>query len=117
MAGPTGPGDLTERVTFQEVTRSSDGGGGGGSRSWSNISTTPTVWAMVEPMRGRERFAAEQIESRRDYRVWVRYRGDITDTMRLVWRSKSLAVRFISDEGPLAEFLMLECESGAEADG
>lgn len=44
--------------------------------------THATVWAGIEPLRGREFFAAEQLQSEVQGRIRMRYRGDLTTKMR-----------------------------------
>lgn len=49
-------------------------------------------WARVEPLRGREFFAAAQLQSATDHRITIRYRSGITRDMRVVWRGIALEI-------------------------
>ena len=102
------PGEMTERVAIRQRTRVADGGGGY-TTTWATVAT---VWAKVRPMRGDNRFAAAQLEARRDYEVTMRYRAGLSDEAVLVWRGQTLGVRFIADFGPRAGYLRIECEAG-----
>lgn len=114
MRGRSHPGRLTERVTFQEATLVDDSVGGF-STSWGSIDTTPTMWASVEPLTGREALHAGQLEARVTHRVTVRRRSDLTAQMRIRWDSngnKILNIRAIEDPGPRAPYLWIQAELG-----
>lgn len=75
-------GDLRERVTIQQRAVSLDSIGENVG-AWSELAT---VWASAEPLRGREYFAAGQQQQTVDVRFRIRYRADVTGSMRIVWR-------------------------------
>lgn len=50
--------------------------------SWRNVATG--VWAGIEPLRGREYFAAKQMNAEVEARISLRWRADVTPKMRLV---------------------------------
>lgn len=74
---------LNQKVTIQQksVTRAANGEE---IVSWV---TFATLWARVEPIRGREFFAAAQMQGAVDYRVTLRYTPTITRDMRVLWGS------------------------------
>ena len=74
---------LNQKVTIQtkSVTRAANGEE---IVSWV---THATVWACVEPIRGREFFAAAQMQGAVDYRVTIRYLSTVTRAMRVMWGS------------------------------
>ncbi len=47
---------------------------------WQDVAT---VWAQVEPLRGREYFAAKQMVSEVEARITIRYRSDVTAKMKV----------------------------------
>lgn len=61
--------DLRHRVTFEKQTRVADGAGGW-TDSWA---AERSCWAKVEPLSGRERQSAMQLEHPVTHRVTVRY--------------------------------------------
>ena len=71
--------DLNKRITLQQkaVTRAANGEE---IVTWSDALS---IWAKVEPIRGREFFAAAQMQGAVDYRVTIRYRSGIDRTMRV----------------------------------
>ena len=75
------PSDLTERVTIQENTTSTDNQGGRSS-SWGTLAT---VWAHVRPLTTRESLQARAITSKTGYVVARRDRSDGTAKMRGRW--------------------------------
>ena len=75
------PSDLTERVTIQENTTSTDNQGGRSS-SWGTLAT---VWAHVRPLTPRESLQARAITSKTGFVVALRYRSDVTAKMRVSW--------------------------------
>jgi SPP1 family predicted phage head-tail adaptor len=78
-------GRFDQRVTFQESIPTTNAFGEE-VPTWQDIATNPTVWARVEPLRGREFFAAGQMQASAEVRITVRWRADLNERMRLVWR-------------------------------
>ncbi len=101
-------GELTERVTFRREVRTDDGMGG--SRSgWQDIATR---WALVRPMTGRERLAADKVEASANYLIVVRAPCDVREKDIVVWGESALNVRFVKRRGTRALFLEIEAEMG-----
>lgn len=69
------------RVAIQSLVSSSDGQGGVTS-TWA---TAATVWAVVEPLQGMERYVANQTQRNVSHRVTIRYRSGVTPAQRLVF--------------------------------
>lgn len=101
-------GQLRERVTIQQESLTPDGGGGS-TLAWADVAT---VWASVEPLSGRERMQAQQLESAVDYRVKIRHRADVTAGMRLVWGSAIMNIRAVYNEDRKRKYLTLDSERG-----
>jgi len=101
-------GKFDQRVTIQSkvVTRNSIGDE---VVTWGAVAE---AWARVEPLRGREWFAAAQEQSAVEYRVTVRYRAGITRDMRVMWRGEPLDVVSVIDVNARRENLELMCMSG-----
>lgn len=73
-------GQLRHRLKLQEATETRDGHGGI-TRDWE---TYTVRWGSVEPLRGRELFAAQQVNAEITHRVRLRHCGDLTTSHRLV---------------------------------
>lgn len=67
-------GMLRDRVIVQQQVAGQDDFGAPIS-TWDNEAT---VWAYVEPLRGNELFAAQQVQGAADIRVTMRGRGNET---------------------------------------
>ena len=100
--------ELTQCVTFQKKAVSPDGGGGQ-NEAWQDFRRE---FALVRPMSGRERIAAERTEAIAGYLVVIRARTDLTEDMRILWRGRTLNIRFIKDRQPQEMFLEIECSRG-----
>ncbi len=64
------------RITLQSASTVSDAYGGRGT-SWVDVSD---LWAIVEPMAGRELFISAQLQSRVDAKITIRWRSELADT-------------------------------------
>jgi len=102
---------MRERVTFEEETPTPDGGGGS-TTAWGNISTTPTVWAEVKPVRGSEAVDTGHLASKQMYLVTIRHRTDITTAMRIVWGSVYMNIRATQNRDMKKKYLTIEAEAG-----
>lgn len=76
-------GRLKHPITFVQKTATRDAMGGE-VITWVDYADD---WAEVVPLRGREYFAARQMEAAADVRFRVRYRDDIEAYWRIRWRT------------------------------
>jgi SPP1 family predicted phage head-tail adaptor len=76
------PGQLNQRVTIQQPSASKDALGQR-VETWANVAD---VWAQVQPLKGREFFAAGAMQSEAAVRVRMRWRAGVDGTMRVLWR-------------------------------
>lgn len=103
-------GSLIDRVVIQQNTTTADSQGGRAS-SWGTLAT---VWANVRPARASEQQQAEALGSHVDYAVTIRYRADVTPSMRLSWTPYGGSARTIQilgahDVDGRRQFLLLTC--------
>lgn len=75
------PGALRHLVTIQKQVETQNTYGAP-EVTWSDVAEK--VWCRIEPLRGREYFAAKQVNADIEARVVMRYRNDITAKMRLL---------------------------------
>jgi SPP1 family predicted phage head-tail adaptor len=107
-------GQLTERVTLQQVSETTPPGGAR-QASWADV---VTVWAKVEPLDGQadEALRASAVTASVRYRVSIRYRDGVTAKLRLLWRpfqataSRVLQVQAVSLVG--RQWVVLDCFEG-----
>lgn len=105
-------GKLRHRVTIQQRTAASPTNYPSGEKdaSWT---TYLTVWASVEPLSGRELFAAQQVTSDVNVRIRMRYRDGVTAKMRVSFNSKIYDIVAVINREERNVELELLCTEGA----
>ena len=101
-------GALTERITLQSRPTGQDELGAE-TGSWSDVAT---VWAQAEPLRGREYFAAGQMQNAADVRFRLRYRAGVLPSMRVLWRGVAHDIVDVIDVGGQRHTLELMTVTG-----
>ena len=86
-------GDLNQRITLQSRLPGQNVLGEA-TGSWADVAT---VWAQAQPLRGREWFAAGQMQQSTDVRFRIHWRSDVTQSMRLVWRGEPYSIDGVID--------------------
>lgn len=99
-------GDLRHRITFQTLSRVSDGQGGF-TETWTNLAT---VWAYVRPVSSRERTFAAQVQYQRSHEVIIRHRTDITQEMRFTYDSRTFQIKGALRPDERKFFLFIDAE-------
>ena len=108
-SGRIAAGDLRERIIFQSPPVAKDVLG---------KPTGPWVdqfaaWAKAEPIRGREFFAQGQMQAEVTTRFVIRWRADVHERLRVVWRGEPYEI--VSppiDTDGAREVLELMCSHG-----
>jgi SPP1 family predicted phage head-tail adaptor len=98
-------GKLRQRVKIQELARVEDGYGGY-AEAWRDVAA---AWAAVEPLRGSERYAAQQVQAELTHRVVMRYRPGVRPQMRLVYGDRVLEIAAVIDMEERHKWLELLC--------
>lgn len=98
-------GQLRHRVTIQQLTRVEDEGGGH-EENWADVAT---VWAAIKPMRGSERYEAQQVQSTLTHKVTIRYRAGIKPQMRILYGNRIFEVEAVIDVDERHKWLELLC--------
>lgn len=81
-------GRLRHRVAIQRRT-GAESGFGEPTDTWSTLAT---VSAGIEPISGREYFAAQQVQSEVTHRVTIRYFEGVNPKDRLLWTDPATGV-------------------------
>jgi len=97
-----------QRVTFQRKSESQTATGEL-THTWADFAE---IWARVDAAKANERFVSEQELPAGSYTVWIRWRGDIDENMRIVWGSRLLDIKGIPDQQRRGRFLAIFCETG-----
>lgn len=106
-------GKLRHRVTVQQLVAGSppQTASGQPDTSWQDFIT---VWASIEPLNGRELFAAQEHHAEITHRVRMRYHEGITPLMRLTYRERYFAIFSVIDTELRRKELQLMCSEGFE---
>lgn len=102
---------MRHKVALQRATRTKDTTSGQVSLSWLTIAT---VRAAINPLSGREFFAAQQAKSNVSHRVTIRNSTDVNDLTpkdRVLFGSRALnIVSVIRPEEQTGRHMDLMCE-------
>jgi SPP1 family predicted phage head-tail adaptor len=102
-------GDLDQRVKLYHRALRGDGSGG----ATNTPSLYATVWAKVDPVRGAENKQAQRQDAVSNYIVTIRSRTDVVEGDTIVWRSRTMNVRFVHNKGPREQWLRIDADLGA----
>jgi len=72
--------------------------------SWKDIAE---VWAIVEPLQGREYFASQQLQSEVTTRFTIRYVSNLNTKMRLKWQDQVYDIQEIINSKGINRVLQL----------
>lgn len=107
-------GYLNTRLILQRDDTPPAGSGRNAGQAWQQPTDIATLPANVRNLTGRELQAGALAENTGQYAVTVRWRPDITDKSRLVWRRPGAPDRHLYAVhvpiGARAEFLEILCE-------
>jgi len=110
-------GRLRHQVAIQRRT-SAESNFGEPADTWTTLATVP---AGIEPVSGREYFAAQQVQSEVTHRVAIRYFAGISPKDRLVWTDPATGVaryfdiRAVIDQNERHRELQLMCVEHARS--
>ena len=102
-------GALDQRVTLQSRSVVTDAYGQD-TITWVDIAT---VWAQCQALRGREFFAAAQVQQEQSVKVRIRYRADVDQKTRLVWNGINHDITGVIPVGR-KDFLEILCMAGVK---
>ncbi|UWG96785.1 phage head closure protein [Dehalobacter sp. DCM] len=100
------PGTLNKKIIIKQQPVSQDD-------SDKPINTWPTVselWASINPLSGREYFAAQQANSEVSHKVNIRYNGSIKANMRILYGERAYEILYLIDPGERHIELNLMCK-------
>lgn len=80
---------LRDKIIIQELVQTPDGQGGFEDKWQDKI----TVWANIKPLRGREFFQAQQIQSEVTHKMTIRYTTKIDETNRVVYNNRVFDIK------------------------
>lgn len=77
-------GKMRFRVTIQQLGSGQDSYGQENG-TWADYAT---VWAGIEPLQGREKITAQQIDAEVSHAVTIRYKAGVVPKMRIAFGSR-----------------------------
>lgn len=83
---------LNKRITITRPITSTSASGQTSIDKWE---PWQSVWANIRPLRGTEKFEANQIGNSVSHKITIRYRDDIDEGMRLCYDQKELDIKTI----------------------
>lgn len=104
----TPAGKRNQRITIQQQVQADDALGNPVGQ-WADV---VSLWAAVLPIRGREYFAAGQMQDPQDVKFVVLYRPGINQQQRILWRGDPYAIHAVIDVGGAQKELELMTVNG-----
>lgn len=113
-------GWFNKRVRIQSRSSATRAENGEEIATWDDLVTsTPDhcVWASIMPVRGKEFFAAAQMQGAADCKITIRYRDDVTHAMRILHGTTTYTLTAEPiNVGSKNETLELMCVTGVRDD-
>lgn len=81
-------GELRQRITIEEFTET-QGDMGDIIEEWVEFAT---VWADIQPLRGREYWDAQQAQSEVTGEIHIRHRNDLSPEMRVKYDGRTFQI-------------------------
>lgn len=104
---PSG-GQFDQLVTIQQRVPGQNARGQAVDQ-WTPVAT---VFAKVEPLRGREFFAAGQMQSEATTRITIRWRAGVDERNRVMWRGEPHDITAAIDPEGQRQVIELMCVHG-----
>lgn len=99
-------GKLRHQITIQNPVET-QGATGEMSVVWSEFAT---VWASVEPLRGREFWAAKEQQAQVDTRIRIRYLEGVTPKMQVLFGTRTYLIYAVIDPEERNIEMQLMCQ-------
>lgn len=104
------PGKMRHLITFQRFAGEPDSFGDPLLTEDSEWESMATVWAAIDPISGKEFYAAEQSQSEVSHKVRCRYRNGINTAMRIKFGERRFAILSVIDWEERHESLLIMCK-------
>lgn len=103
------PGKMRHRITFQRFSGALDDFGDPLQTDDDNWADVATTWAAIDPISGREFYAAEQSQSEVSHKIRCRYRTGLDTAMRITYGKRRFKIISLIDWEERHESLLLMC--------
>lgn len=108
------PGKMRHRITFQTFTGEQDAYGDPLQADDSNWVDVVSLWASIDPISGREFYAAEQRQSEVSHKIRCRYYPGLTTAMRIKSGKRIFEIAAKIDWEERHESLLIMCKELVE---
>lgn len=98
-------GKLRHRLALEQPVNAPDGSGGA-SVSWQLVAN---LWGRVEPLRGGENAAGEQLEADVTHRITMRYHGGLVPRNRLKFGTRIFDILVVLNKDERNHWLICQC--------
>lgn len=102
------PSMLNRKIEIQRLTVIANDAGGF-SESWTTLASP---WAKIKNASGTELIHADQLGAVAFSDFTIRYRSDLTETMRIVYRGINFQIRHINNIEEADIWLIIKAERG-----
>lgn len=102
------PGMLNRSIEIQSLSVTPNDTGGF-SEVWTTLLNT---WAKIKNASGTELIHADQLGAVAFSDFTIRYRSDLTETMRIVYRGTNFQIRHINNIEEADKWLIIKAERG-----
>ena len=102
------PNDLNRKVELQSLTKTATASGGF-TDTWVSVAF---VWAKIKNTSGSELMHADQLGAVAFSDFTIRYRTNINESMKLVYRGTDFQIRHINNLEELDLFIVVKGERG-----
>lgn len=100
-------------IQYQALGSPQTTGSGAPNKVWTNLDDGDgETWMSIEPLRGRELFAAQEHFAEVTTRIRIRYRSDVSAEMRVVHDAVNYAIGAVIDPELRHRELELMCTAG-----
>ena len=104
------PGKMRHRITFQQFTGEQDSFGDPLQADDDNWVDVVSPWAAIDPVSGREFYAAEQSQSEVSHKIRCRYYPGLTTDMRIKYGKRIFQIASIIDWEERHQSLLIMCK-------
>ncbi|MEB1809030.1 MAG: phage head closure protein [Bacillaceae bacterium] len=103
-------GRLNKRIKLLVFTEPKDDAGGYVDE-WPNVGweEIATLWASVEPLRGRDFYEAQQSQAEISHKVIIRYREGVERSQTINFKGRRFDIEYIINPNEKNQFLELMC--------
>jgi SPP1 family predicted phage head-tail adaptor len=106
-------GEFRDRIRIDQDNSTTVNAIGDAVANWTALATGTEdglLWANVQPMSAGEQWRRLQMNASANWKVTIRYRGDVTTKMRVVFGARTFEVRGVTNPDMKRRFLELACD-------